>query len=101
MMGQVRLVAALFCHFAGTGPRLVGCHRIEDVKEILVGLGLQVVRVYFEREASYLFITRSIDKSRRLLCILDILKSGATKYGFPLRRFRLLYLREASVEVQN
>ncbi|XP_024020883.1 uncharacterized protein LOC21392153 isoform X1 [Morus notabilis] len=52
----------------------LACHRIEDVREVLVGMGLQVVRLSIERSA-YLFITRSIGKSRQLLCILEVLYS--------------------------
>lgn len=37
---------ALFCwYFSGNSLRLIGCHRIEDVKEVLVGFGLQVLRL--------------------------------------------------------
>ncbi|KAG6673062.1 hypothetical protein I3842_16G092300 [Carya illinoinensis] len=42
---------------------LVGCHKIEDIKEVSVGVGLQVVRLCIDRDSAYLFITRSIEKS--------------------------------------
>ncbi|KAG8651610.1 hypothetical protein MANES_06G004700v8 [Manihot esculenta] len=59
--------------FDGSGNilSLLGWHRVEDVKEILVGLGLQVVRVCIERGATYLFLTRSIEKSQQLLYTLQ------------------------------
>uniref|UniRef100_A0A166BTS3 Serine/threonine-protein kinase 11-interacting protein n=1 Tax=Daucus carota subsp. sativus TaxID=79200 RepID=A0A166BTS3_DAUCS len=50
---------------------LIGCHKIEDVKEVLVGLGLHIVR--------------SLEKSRQLFCILDILDPYNTKDGLILR----------------
>ncbi|KAL9337503.1 hypothetical protein Peur_069272 [Populus x canadensis] len=60
--------------FDGSGSilSLLGWHRVEDVREVLVGIGLQVVRVYIERGATYLFLTRSIEKSRQLLHILQV-----------------------------
>ncbi|KAJ6881739.1 hypothetical protein NC651_028367 [Populus alba x Populus x berolinensis] len=63
--------------FDGSGSilSLLGWYRVEDVREVLVGIGLQVVRVYIERGATYLFLTRSIEKSRQLLHILQV--SGA------------------------
>ncbi|WCJ42099.1 Outer arm dynein light chain 1 protein [Euphorbia peplus] len=64
--------------FDGSGNilSLLGWHRAEDVKEVLVGIGLLVVRVYIER-ATYLFLTRSIEKSRQLLYILQIFGPSA------------------------
>ncbi|XP_024948213.1 uncharacterized protein LOC102607018 isoform X5 [Citrus sinensis] len=49
----------------GTGSilNLLGCHKIEDIREVLIGLGLQVLRVSTEMGATYLLMTRSIEKS--------------------------------------
>ncbi|KAI3746032.1 hypothetical protein L6452_08447 [Arctium lappa] len=69
---------------SGYIPSLVGCLGTEDVKEVLVGLGLQAVRVYTKRGARYMFITRSIEKSRLLISILELFHSNAKKSGFPL-----------------
>lgn len=69
---------------SGSSPSLVGCLGTEDVKEVLVGLGLQAVRVYAKRGARYMFITRSIEKSRLLITILEFFNSNAKKKGFPL-----------------
>ncbi|XP_015882720.3 uncharacterized protein LOC107418533 isoform X1 [Ziziphus jujuba] len=55
----------------GTTLSLLGCHRVEDIREVFVGVGLQVVRVCIERSATYLFITRDVEKSRQLLCSLQ------------------------------
>ncbi|KVI07838.1 uncharacterized protein LOC112512622 isoform X3 [Cynara cardunculus var. scolymus] len=69
---------------SGYIPSLVGCLGNEDVKEVLVGLGLQAVRVYTTRGARYMFITRSIEKSRLLISVLELFHSNAKKTGFPL-----------------
>ncbi|KAF3437141.1 hypothetical protein FNV43_RR19894 [Rhamnella rubrinervis] len=60
---------------AGITFSLLGCHRVEDISEVLVGIGLQVVRVHVDRNATYLFITRSVEKSRQLLCTLQVFDS--------------------------
>ncbi|KAK1406530.1 hypothetical protein QVD17_41932 [Tagetes erecta] len=68
---------------SGSGPSLVGCLGTEDVKEVLVGLGLQAVRVYAKWGARYMFITRSTEKSSLLISMLEFSHSNAKK-GFPL-----------------
>lgn len=52
---------------------------------VLVGLGLQIVRVHFEKNGTYQFITRSLEKSRQLFCILDILDPHTIRDGLILR----------------
>ncbi|KAD7477496.1 hypothetical protein E3N88_00632 [Mikania micrantha] len=69
---------------SGSSPSLVGCLGTEDVKEVLVGLGLQAVRVYAKRGARYMFITRSIEKSKMLISMLEFFHSNDKKKGFPL-----------------
>ncbi|PSR84675.1 Serine/threonine-protein kinase 11-interacting protein [Actinidia chinensis var. chinensis] len=61
---------------SGISLKLIGCHDIDDVREISVGLGLQLLRLYIRRGATYLFTTRSIDKSRQLLHILHSFDSN-------------------------
>nr|POE46545.1 serine/threonine-protein kinase 11-interacting protein [Quercus suber] len=51
---------------------LLGCHKVEDIREVSIGLGLQVVRVYIDRGSAYVFITRSIQKSSQLLSTLKV-----------------------------
>ncbi|KAJ6868391.1 hypothetical protein NC651_033456 [Populus alba x Populus x berolinensis] len=74
--------------FDGSGSilSLLGWHRVEDVREVLVGIGLQVVRVYIERGATYLFLTRSIEKSRQLLHILQVSGPCTTNNKCLLKR---------------
>lgn len=48
----------------------MGCHAFGDISEVIVGLGLQIFRICC-KETSYLFITRSIESSRKLLYMLD------------------------------
>ncbi|XP_022755098.1 uncharacterized protein LOC111303243 [Durio zibethinus] len=60
--------------------------KFEDISEVLVGLGLQVVRVCVERSVVYLFITRSIEESTQLLHMLKVADSCAPNNKCSLRR---------------
>ncbi|KAB2001389.1 hypothetical protein ES319_D12G299400v1 [Gossypium barbadense] len=78
---------------------LLGSHRVEDIREVLVGLSLQVVRVYAKGSVAYLFVTRSIEKSSQLLYMLKASDSSTPNDKCSLRRFRLSCLRNKYVEV--
>lgn len=43
----------------GATPKLLGCHKIDAVREMIVGLGLQTLRVNMEGDATYIFLPRS------------------------------------------
>ncbi|KAK2385695.1 Outer arm dynein light chain 1 protein [Trifolium repens] len=61
----------------GSGALLsvFSCHKMEEVREVLVGMGLQLLRVNFEDGDTYLFVTRSIEMSRELLCTILVFDS--------------------------
>lgn len=119
LFGDSHLLMFRLCcwRFADITLSQIGCHKMEDVKEAIVGLGLQVVRqiiviisfsnqqaynfyiapsipifhtgcvrVYIGRNGTYRFVTRSLEKSRQLFCILDIFDSYVAKDGFSMRR---------------
>ncbi|KAJ1437781.1 Leucine-rich repeat [Sesbania bispinosa] len=60
---------------SGTILSVLSCHKMEEVCEVLVGMGLQVLRVNFESGETYLFVTRSIEKSRELLYTIQMFDS--------------------------
>ncbi|XP_023642572.1 uncharacterized protein LOC17891015 isoform X2 [Capsella rubella] len=57
---------------------LLCSHTIEDIQDVSVGLGLQVVRLRFREDAEYIFITASIEKTTVLLNIIKFLDSQVT-----------------------
>ncbi|KAK4414183.1 Serine/threonine-protein kinase-interacting protein [Sesamum alatum] len=67
------------CKGSETTLEMVACHRVGDVREVFVGLGFQVIRVCFEGNATYLLITRSMDRSTELLCLLDFFDPSGIK----------------------
>ncbi|KAK4280683.1 hypothetical protein QN277_012272 [Acacia crassicarpa] len=79
---------------SGIHLSLLSCHKAEEVCEVLVGVGLQVLRVNFKSGETYLFITRSIQKSRELLQILQVSDScGANE------RCSIISLEQVQVEL--
>ncbi|XVF53770.1 hypothetical protein PTKIN_Ptkin05aG0125600 [Pterospermum kingtungense] len=80
----VLLVGAAFDR-SGSVLDLLACHRVEDIREVLVGLALQVMRVFVEGSAAYLFITRSIEESTKLLHMLKVADSCAPNNKCSLR----------------
>ncbi|KAJ8752761.1 hypothetical protein K2173_007071 [Erythroxylum novogranatense] len=52
-------------------------HSVGDVREIIVGVGFQVVRLCINEGATYLLLTRSIENSRQLLHTLQFFDPGA------------------------
>ncbi|CAA2975128.1 Binding, isoform 1 [Olea europaea subsp. europaea] len=65
------LIIVEACDGSATTLEMVGCHGVGDVRDAYVGLGVQVVRVCFDGNAAYLFITRCIERSRELLWVLE------------------------------
>ncbi|XP_058195516.1 uncharacterized protein LOC131311901 isoform X3 [Rhododendron vialii] len=78
---------------SGISLKLMGCHKIEDVREVLVGLGLQILRICMGMGGTYLFPTRSIHISRQLLCLLHSSDSDLGKQNFSTKS-----LEQAQVE---
>ncbi|OVA12240.1 Leucine-rich repeat [Macleaya cordata] len=70
---------------SGTISRVIGCHRLEDIKEVAIGIGLQLLRVQIDTDLTYMFITRNIDKSRELLSLLQVSDSSSPSHGCSLK----------------
>ncbi|KAK7320169.1 hypothetical protein RJT34_04903 [Clitoria ternatea] len=73
---------------------VLSCHKIEEVFEVLVGMGLQVLRVNFEGGETYLFVTRSMEKSRELLHTIEVFDSCGEN-----RRCSVQSLEQVQVEL--
>ncbi|CAN8270245.1 unnamed protein product [Cochlearia groenlandica] len=67
--------------------RLLCSHTIDDVRDVSVGLGLQVMSLSFREGAAYIFITESIEKTTVLLNIIKVLDSQATETKGSLGSF--------------
>ncbi|KAL4196789.1 hypothetical protein AMTRI_Chr04g247990 [Amborella trichopoda] len=51
---------------------ILGIYRLEAIKEVVVGMGLQILRLHIDGGATYLLITETIEKSKELLALLQI-----------------------------
>ncbi|CAN1266768.1 Serine/threonine-protein kinase 11-interacting protein, partial [Linum perenne] len=77
--------ASLYSHAAGNTFTTLYSHKIEDVREVATGIGLQVVRVHIQGPTTYLFLTRSIEKLRKLFYTLDLCGSSTTNQNCSLQ----------------
>ncbi|KAJ8445059.1 hypothetical protein Cgig2_022579 [Carnegiea gigantea] len=73
---------------SGNDLSLLSSHKVEDVSEVFVGLGLQVVRIYIDEDATYILITKNVEKTRQLLCMMKFLSHGE-KIKYSLRSLEL------------
>ncbi|CAA7048176.1 unnamed protein product [Microthlaspi erraticum] len=59
-------------------------HKIKDLQDVSVGLGLQFVRLRFCEDAEYIFVTRCIEKTIELLNIIQVVDSQAIGFKCSL-----------------
>uniref|UniRef100_A0A1D1XYS2 Serine/threonine-protein kinase 11-interacting protein n=2 Tax=Anthurium amnicola TaxID=1678845 RepID=A0A1D1XYS2_9ARAE len=79
------LLINLICEGPGVVSKVLGCHRLEEIKEVVIGLGLQTLRVQVEGDVSYMFLVRSSRKLERLLYLLRACDSGASSSGCSMK----------------
>ncbi|PKA56093.1 Dynein light chain 1, axonemal [Apostasia shenzhenica] len=58
-----------------TVSSVLGCHSLDEIREVVTGLGLQALRVKFEGGVTYLLITKTVDTSKNLFGLLQICDS--------------------------
>ncbi|KAF9587033.1 hypothetical protein IFM89_039719 [Coptis chinensis] len=70
---------------SGFISEVIGCHRIGEINEVVIGIGLQLLRVHIETDTTYLFVTKSVEKSRELLSLLHVCDSNSTSNKCSLK----------------
>ncbi|XP_074563839.1 uncharacterized protein LOC141820428 [Curcuma longa] len=73
--------------------KTVGCHKLEDIREIWAGLGLQALRIYLEGKITYLFLSRSSIKLENLLSLLQISDSAALNGIWSLKSWENIQVK--------
>ncbi|KAJ6845008.1 uncharacterized protein M6B38_289960 [Iris pallida] len=73
--------------------KVLGCHKLEELREVVVGLGLQVLRVQMEGDSAYLFLPKSIEKFQDLLCLLQLGEHTPLSTKFSLRSWEQVQVR--------
>ncbi|XP_078444117.1 outer arm dynein light chain 1 protein [Wolffia australiana] len=78
----------------GMIPRIVGCHLLDEIVEIVIGLESQALRVNLEDGVAYVFLTRSASKLDRLLSLFHAHESSG-----PNRKFRIKCWEQVQVHL--
>ncbi|XP_024005970.1 uncharacterized protein LOC18010985 isoform X2 [Eutrema salsugineum] len=68
----------------GSTLSLLYSYGINDLQDVSVGLGLQLVRLRFWEDAGFIFVTKCIEKTTELLNIIHVYPQ-ATEVKFPLQ----------------
>ncbi|KAG0471607.1 hypothetical protein HPP92_016153 [Vanilla planifolia] len=58
--------------------RILGCYRLDEIREVVTGLGMQAMRINMEDGVTYVFVTRAVEVSRYLLGLLNIFGSSVS-----------------------
>ncbi|KAG8074090.1 hypothetical protein GUJ93_ZPchr0006g42439 [Zizania palustris] len=75
-----------------TTLRVLGSYCLEDVQSILIGLGLQALRVHMADNTTHLFLTRTSKEAQDVLCLLNASNFPRLTTGVSLQRFDLFNL---------
>ncbi|PIA26640.1 hypothetical protein AQUCO_09100064v1 [Aquilegia coerulea] len=62
---------------SGIISEVIGSHMLEEITRVDIGIALQVLRVHIEMDTTYLFITKSVKKTREILSLLRVSDSTA------------------------
>ncbi|XP_010916192.1 uncharacterized protein [Elaeis guineensis] len=77
----------------GTISKVLGCHRQEDIRKVIVGLGLQAIRVRLQRNVTYVFLTRTPQISEDLFHLLQICCSTSLSSGCSLQSWEQVQVK--------
>lgn len=69
----------------GTVSKVLGCYGLDEIREIVTGLGLQAVRVNFEKDVTYLFLPRTIETCKDLFSLLEVYGLSSSTIKFSLK----------------
>ncbi|KAG2305097.1 hypothetical protein Bca4012_064170 [Brassica carinata] len=78
------LLLGVSTNYQGSTLSVLCSHEISDLKDVSVGLGLQLVRLSFLEDAEYVFVTKCIERTTELLDIIQVVDSQATKFKCSL-----------------
>ncbi|XP_072991754.1 uncharacterized protein [Typha latifolia] len=67
-------------------------HRLEDVKKVMIGLGLQAMRVNMG-DTNYVFLTKSIEKANDVLCLLKFCSSPPLSNGYSVESWEQVQVK--------
>uniref|UniRef100_A0A0D9VRC6 Serine/threonine-protein kinase 11-interacting protein n=1 Tax=Leersia perrieri TaxID=77586 RepID=A0A0D9VRC6_9ORYZ len=74
-------------------PRLLGSYRLEDLENILIGLGLQALRVHMADNTTHLFLTRTSKEAHDILWLLTASNFPQLTSGISLQSWEMVQLK--------
>ncbi|KAJ3702955.1 hypothetical protein LUZ61_006660 [Rhynchospora tenuis] len=76
-----------------TLPEVLDSYNLEDVKLVIVGLGLQAFRMQMMDETTYVLLTRTIEKTQDLFSLLQISTSRPLDSGISLQSWEQVQVK--------
>ncbi|KAL1200744.1 Dynein regulatory complex subunit 3 [Cardamine amara subsp. amara] len=79
------LLLGVSTDYEGSTIRVLCSHKVKDLQDVSVGLGLQFVRLRFWEDAEYIFVTKCIEKATELLNVIQVFDSQAKELKCSLQ----------------
>ncbi|KAM0886331.1 hypothetical protein ACQ4PT_029796 [Festuca glaucescens] len=76
-----------------TLPRVLGCYRLEDLEKVMIGLGLQALRVHLADDTAHLFLTRTSKEAQDVLWILNLFSFPQLTSGVSLQSWEKIQVK--------
>lgn len=76
-----------------TMPKVLGCYRLEDLEKVLIGLGLQALRVHMTDDTAHLFLTRTSKEAQDVLWLLNLFSFPQLTSGVSLQSWEKIQIK--------
>lgn len=76
-----------------TMPRVLGCYRLEDLEKVMIGLGIQAVRVHMADDTAHLFLTRTSKEAQDVLWLLNLFSFPQLTSGVSLQSWEMIQVK--------
>ncbi|CAM0872044.1 unnamed protein product [Alopecurus aequalis] len=73
--------------------QVLGCYRLEDLEKVLIGLGLQALRVHMTDDTSHLFLTRTSKEAQDVLWLLNMFSFPQLTSGVSLQSWEKIQVK--------
>uniref|UniRef100_A0ACD5TWC1 Uncharacterized protein n=1 Tax=Avena sativa TaxID=4498 RepID=A0ACD5TWC1_AVESA len=74
-------------------PRVLGCYRLEDLEKVMIGLGLQALRVHMADDTAHLFLTRNSKEAQDVLWLLNLFSFPQLTSGVSLQSWEKIQVK--------
>lgn len=74
-------------------PRVLGCYRLEHLEKVLIGLGLQVLRMHMTDHTAHLFLARTPKEAQDVLWLLNLFSFPQLTNGVSLQSWEKIQIK--------